>query len=250
MSISVLTIVRGRQRQLLNQAVGLSHSSRAIDEWIVVGMDQDVVFDRSLDLPIRTSRVNGDGNRLPLAEARNHAASLCHTEQMIFLDVDCIPSATMVENFSTALSDDGRLWMGSPRYLPADAVEPPWSLDDLASLATRHPLQPSIEENERLASDRYELFWSLCFGINRSQFERIGGFDPTFDGYGGEDTDFAFAARRADIPFGFLGAKSFHQHHPVCKPPLNHFSEIIRNAKRFHRKWDVWPMESWLASFA
>lgn len=250
MSISVLTIVRGRQAHLENVLIGLSRSHQPPSEWIVVGMDQDVELRDENGVRIRTSRVDGDGNRLPLAEARNRAAALCQTERMVFLDVDCIPSARMIRIFDESLADDPRLWMGSPQYLPAEATTSSWSLADLELLASPHPLQPKLSEGERKTSDRYEMFWSLCFAITKPTFESIGGFDESFDGYGGEDTDFAFAAGHAEVPFGFVGAKAFHQHHPVCKPPLNHFHAIIRNAQRFHDKWGQWPMESWLESFA
>jgi hypothetical protein len=51
-------------------------------------------------------------------------------------------------------------------------------------------------------------------------------------------------------PVCFVGATAYHQHHSVCNPPLNHFQAIVRNAKRFHQKWNIWPMESWLDAFA
>ena len=250
MSISVLTIVRGRQRHLENQRTGLLKSSIAPAEWIVVGMDQEVELKKSDAFSIRTSRVDGDGQQLPLAEARNHAASLCNSDRMIFLDVDCIPSKDMIANFDAAVSAESKLWMGSPQYLPAGSTEGNWQFGDLSVLASQHPLQPELRLSERQSSTRYEMFWSLCFAITKKNFDAIGGFDDSFDGYGGEDTDFAFAARKAGIPFGFVGATAFHQHHAVCKPPLNHFQAIVRNAKRFREKWGVWPMESWLSSFA
>lgn len=186
---------------------------------------------------------------MPLAKARNHAASLCKTERMIFLDVDCIPSTKMIDQFDKALQEDERLWMGSAKYLPVDATLIDWTQDDLANLAVEHPLQPKLLEGERKLSDQYDLFWSLCFAVTKQLYKRIGGFDPAFDGYGGEDTDFAFSARRANVPFGFVGATAYHQHHAVYKPPLNHFGEIISNAQRFHSKWGHWPMLSWLKAF-
>ncbi|QEG39247.1 glycosyltransferase family 2 protein [Roseimaritima ulvae] len=249
MSLSVLTIVRGRQQHLDNLLTGLLRSNQPPVEWIVVGMDQDVQLAKRGDIKLRTSRIDGDGSRLPLAEARNHAAELCQTDRMVFLDVDCIPSTAMIDVFDAALADQPQLWMGNPRYLPAGATDPAWTLESLQSVAARHPLQPNLVSGERRTSDRYELFWSLCFGITRSDFEAIGGFDESFRGYGGEDTDFAFSARQAGIQFGFVGATVFHQHHAVCKPPLNHFREIVRNAEQFRLKWREWPMASWLQAF-
>lgn len=249
MSVSVLTIVRGRREHLRRQLEGLRESKVKPAEWIIVGMDEDVKLDCG-DLPIRCARVNGDGHRLPLAEARNLAASLCETDAMIFLDVDCIPHPAMVGTFQSALQTEPEcLWMGSPRYLPAGATAQGVQWDRIKSLAIPHPIQPTLKAGEQNVSNRYELFWSLCFGVTQATYKRIGGFDETYRGYGGEDTDFAFSARAADVPFGFVGAIAYHQHHSVCKPPLNHFTAIVENARRFKEKWNAWPMESWLRSF-
>lgn len=250
MKVSVLTIVRGRQAHLENQLKGLLQSEILPHEWIVVGMNQEVSLPDGERFPIRTSSVHHPTEPLPLAQARNHAASLCTTNGMVFLDVDCIPSPDMIGNMLKALRTENRLWMGCPRYLPAGAADGDWQMDQLEQLAVDHPLQPQLGEQERKASERYEMFWSLCFAISRSSFQQIGGFDDSFDGYGGEDTDFAFSARKAGVPLGFVNAVAYHQHHSVCKPPLNHLKPIVENAERFHRKWGVWPMESWLNAFA
>ncbi|WP_047817028.1 glycosyltransferase family 2 protein [Rhodopirellula islandica] len=250
MKISVLTIVRGRQAHLENQLKGLLQSEILPHEWVVVGMNQDVTLPDCQRFPIRISSVNHPTEPLPLAQARNHAASLCKTDGLVFLDVDCIPSPDMIGNMLNALQTEDRLWMGCPRYLPAEAAEDDWQMDHLQRLSVGHPLQPQLGEEKRQGSERYEMFWSLCFATSLSSFDQIGGFDDSFDGYGGEDTDFAFSARKAGVPFGFVNAVAYHQHHSVCKPPLNHLKPIVKNAERFHRKWGVWPMESWLNAFA
>lgn len=251
MNITALTIVRGRESHLRNQWLGWRLSDRKPRRWIIVGMDQDVVIPgQSEGIEVIASRVDGEAGSLPLARARNHAMSLCKTEGAIFLDVDCIPSSRMLALFTQAIQDEDRLWMGSPRYLPAGSTAGRWQMEDLEQQAVVHPLQPDLNEGQRLASTEYEKFWSLCFAIRKDTFDRIGGFCESFAGYGGEDTDFAYAARKTGVPFGFIGAFAYHQHHTVCKPPLNYFEAIIRNAIQFHRRWNVWPMESWLKEFA
>ncbi|WP_436717806.1 galactosyltransferase-related protein [Roseiconus lacunae] len=252
MSLSLLTIVRGRQTHLANQFRGLCQSTMSPTEWIIVGMDQDVDVSefRQTKFPIVTARVDGDGKRLPLAEARNQAAELSRGDTLIFLDVDCIPSAHMIERFAEVTQTHARLWMGSPRYLPEGVTKGNWDLVELDRIAVQHPLQPCLQENEQLVSSRYELFWSLCFAIRKDDFERLGKFDEQYRGYGGEDTDFAFSARRIGLPFAFVDAVAFHQYHAVYKPPMNHLVDVVSNARRFRQKWGVWPMESWLSAFA
>ncbi len=251
MKLAALTIVRGRQRHLQNQARGWSMSNRKPDCWVIVGMDEDVHPPEPVDsIEIITDRVDGTGDSLPLAEARNHAAQLSPCDAMVFLDVDCIPSPTMLTEFESAVGQPDHLWMGSPRYLPQNKTAGDWTMDDLAQSAIPHPIQPVIDIGQRQTSTEYEKFWSLCFAVTKQTFCKIGGFNEGFAGYGAEDTDFAFAARDAGVPFGFAGAIAYHQHHAVCKPPLNHFDAIVRNAEQFRRRWKTWPMESWLNAFA
>ena len=121
MNVSVLTIVHGRQFHLENQLQGLLQSEITLVQWIAVGMNQDVELESQNRLAIQTGRIDAASGGLPLAKARNHAAAVCQTEGLIFLDVDCIPSPTMIGNFSKALSSRDALWIGTPLYLPAAA---------------------------------------------------------------------------------------------------------------------------------
>ncbi len=118
MKISALTIVRGRQHHLENQWRGWLQSDIKPYQWIIVGMNQEVIVsgdDSSIE--IIADQVITPGESLPLAHARNCAAKLCETDAMVFLDVDCIPSPSMLTHFVNAMQHECRLWMGSPRYI-------------------------------------------------------------------------------------------------------------------------------------
>jgi hypothetical protein len=90
-----------------------------------------------------------------------------------------------------------------------------------------------------------------CGNSRRPGFERLGGFDEAYVGYGAEDTDLAFRARDAGVPLLFTASTvAFHQHHPIYDPPLQHFSDIVANANRFRQRHGIWPMDGWLQAFA
>lgn len=257
MKISLLTIAGGRETHLNNQVCGIVQSDKKPTEYIVVGMGEEpqlagqFVEAAQPQTRVRTELMEVHGNALPLAEARNRAAELADSDALVFLDVDCIPSPTMLTSFARALElNKDALCMGSARYLPQGAASAGWTFGSLGDAANVHPLQPKLADEEIRRSEDYHLFWSLCFALSKETFTRIGGFDASFAGYGAEDTDFAFAARHSGVPLCFVGATSYHQYHTAYKPPLNHFGAIIANAHRFREKWGCWPMESWLAAFA
>lgn len=123
----------------------------------------------------------------------------------------------------------------------------------------RHPRRPgpaaprpaSATGEAIVAGTDYALFWSLSFAVRREVWDRIGGFCEEYQGYGGEDTDFARCAEANAVPMRWVGgAHAFHQHHPVENPPVRHLADIVRNAHVFHRRWGAWPMGGWLEGFA
>jgi GT2 family glycosyltransferase len=188
-------------------------------------------------------------NGMPLARARNAMLGLQAQGPWVFIDVDCIPCEQMLEHYQAALREYPQdLHLGAVRYLPEGANTPEWSEASLKAQSVAHPL--SVYRGEPGDELDHSLFWSLNFACTREVFERVGGFDEGYTGYGAEDTDFAFRARDRKVPLRVAEALAFHQYHPTYSPPLNHFQHIISNALRFHQRWKVWPMEGWLRSFA
>jgi hypothetical protein len=248
--LSVCTIVKGRNTQLSNLIWGLQNNYIQPDELIVVSMNEEVPQDLpDTAFPIRTFQLTDETCTLPLAAARNFAARQARNHQMIFLDVDCIPKRCHLKWMNDFLDETGGLVMGEVRYLPEHPLDQLQDAKLLERLATPHPRRPYLYKGSLLSSRDYHLFWSLNFGLDRNTFEKIGGFDEEFSGYGGEDTDFAFSAEAKRIPFHLGGAIAYHQHHPTYDPPLQHLEDIVKNANQFYKKWNRWCMESWLEKF-
>ncbi|WP_146362090.1 glycosyltransferase family 2 protein [Arthrobacter yangruifuii] len=255
---SVLIISSGRDAHLANTVRGIGRSTRLPAEIVVCYLNQpDAVPPRS-GVPLRVVHVSsGPGDPLPLGAGRNAAAAAARSRTLVFLDVDCIPAPAMFEHLLADLARSGGLVMAAPRYLAADADVQAWVADGDESVLlhgsvphhARAALAP-VPGEPALSSQDYALFWSLGFAVHRDTFARIGGFDESFAGYGGEDTDFAFTARRKAVPLAFSAATMFHQHHGVHRPPLQHLDSIVVNAAAFRRKWGSWPMTGWLEAFA
>jgi GT2 family glycosyltransferase len=242
MEISVVTLVNGRKDALINLMKGIKHLSMLPAEVVVVHMNEAAY--PLPDLPIPTVQIELQNEHLlPLAAARNYAINQAKYEHVIFLDVDCIPSPGLVLDYQQAFEKADILWAGKIRYLSKAAMKKPNLLESLQELSDPDPVRVDTVDFS------YELFWSLNFGCSKAVFKRIGGFDETFKGYGAEDTDFSFSARKNYVPIGTLNTFAFHQYHASYDPPLNHLEDILLNANVFRRKWNRWPMEGWLRKF-
>jgi GT2 family glycosyltransferase len=257
MRTSVLVITSGRDAHLARVLAGLERSDPRPEQVVVVFMNQPdaVVPDTGLEVVVGEVR---DPDRLPLAAARNHAASLAEGEVLVFLDVDCIPAAATVGRLAAEVARHPRsLVMGSPRYLRPDwldrvgdagtTMDAVPTEEDLVHHSVPHPARETLEPGP---SRQWHLAWTLVLALGARQFTTVGGFDEGFRGYGAEDTDFAFRARDAGLGLRSSEAMVFHQHHGVHRPPLHHFRDIVLNARRFRQVHGRWAMEGWLTRFS
>ncbi|CAN5922350.1 glycosyltransferase [soil metagenome] len=252
MTVSVITIARGRLEHLCNQRRGLALQQTPPDEHIIVrmgGCDLRPALDPA-PYPSILIDVAVDGDALPLAGARNAGAQVASGETMVFLDVDCVPDPCLIGAFAGSAGDGG-LRSGPVWYLPPTARSETTDFDELRKVGARHPAQPVVPPGGRMPLAP-NLFWSLNFAVEPACLLNVlGGFDERYVGYGAEDTDLAWTAAARGVPLTHIAdAQAFHQHHPSPSPPLQHIDAIVRNATLFHAKWGVWPMLGWLERFA
>lgn len=246
--ISVCTLYSRRSSHLQNLIQGLIESKMHPLELVIICMNDSLPELPSTPFQINSFTINSP-HKLPLAAARTKASFIANGEFLIFLDVDCIPHPDLVETFAYHLENEDALYQGSIRYLNSQWRKK-WNFETLYFDSAPNRLQgEELTANQRKIH-KYEFFWSLCFGIRKSTFSKIGGFDTRFTGYGGEDTDFSFTARLHKIPFYKISALAYHQFHASYSPPLNHLEDIVENAKVFNDKWNFLPMDKWLKQFA
>jgi len=247
MRTAVITLVAGRHEHLRRQLEALDPRVHHV----VVAMGEGEVE--------RCRELLGDGgdvigvdataDGLPLAHARNAGAAhalASGAELLVFLDVDCIPSATLLIRYETAAhATPDALLCGPVGYLP------PGADGDLHALAKPHPARPVPHEDELIPGGDHALFWTLSFAVTPATWKRVGGFCEAYVGYGGEDTDYGQLAARAGTDLVWVGgAWAYHQHHATQSPPTQHLHDIVRNGGIFKSRWGWWPMGGWLAAFA
>jgi GT2 family glycosyltransferase len=258
MRSAVITTVHGRTKHLCRQLRGISNSAKPPDMHVVVAIDDpavtDVVATNGSAAQVVHCR-NGPGP-LSVAWARNTgalAALNAGAELLTFLDVDCIPGRNMLGRYHEAAVDPkhrGALLCGPVTYLPPPLDTGVGYPPAIETMINPHPARPAPRDGEVIASTDYELFWSLSFAVTAETWHRIGGFCTHYRGYGAEDTDFAQTAAAAGVSLRWVGgAHAFHQFHPVSDPPVEHLTDIVANARTFHRRWGWWPMRGWLQAF-
>ena len=135
---------------------------------------------RDVPFPVVQIEVAGDG--LPLAKARNAGRRAARGEELVFLDVDCIPGERMTRVLADALSTHDALVCARVRYLSAP-LEDGWTEASLVQASDDHPARVFPPNGFRQAAHP-GLFWSLGFAVRAATFDRIGGFDEGFHGYG------------------------------------------------------------------
>lgn len=248
MSVSVVTLAGGRPDHLRNLVIGLTRQTRLPTELIVAVM-QDAAYDLpAAPFPIRQLMI--EGGDLPLAAARNAAAHLATGDALVFLDMDCIPTPTLVAEYAHALVELDGLLMGEVMYLPGGATAGNWDSADFQAIAVRHSDRrgPPAEGIE-LCND-YRCFWSLNFAMRRARFIAVGGFHEGYRGYGGEDTDFGKVLDTAGVSIAWIkGGLAHHQYHPHHMPPVHHLDSVVRNAELFEARWGYRTMGHWLYAF-
>lgn len=197
-------------------------------------------------------RVEPGSDGLRLAAGRNAgAAAASNADLLVFLDADCVPGPDLVRRYrDAAVRHPGAVLCGPVTYLAEGvAASDPAGVAALTAPHAARPMPP--EDAERIAAaEEYPLFWSLSFALTPETWRRIGGFDESYEGYGGEDTDFAFRMRAREVPLVWTGgAHAYHQYHPTTSPPWQHVDDILRNGALFHERWGQWPMTGWLDAF-
>lgn len=241
-NFSVVTIVKGRRKQLANLLESIKTSTLLPFDIQVICMDNLEGIIKPEGLDINFHLIN-DSHNLPLAAARNTGIAATKTDSVIFIDVDCLVSPTLFENMLSQLKGDNII-TAYPLYL--SEVPEGGSFDALKEKAVPHPTRQTIPAGQPV---EHLQFWSLIFAVQKPAFQKIGGFDETFVGYGAEDTDFAMTFNKATIKLIFVKDYVLHQYHDKYDPPLNYFESIIENANRYKQKWGVLPMRRWLSAF-
>ena len=159
-----------------------------------------------------------DGYRL--SRSRNLAFTKSSGNELIFLDGDCICPPHFIANHQK-LSDKGWITAGNRKLLSADQTA---SWLKTPSEFTNHFQQNNNSLKLKsiplgllrgIQKNNYLKVRGCNIGIQRDDFEKLGGFDESYQGWGKEDTDFALRGINAgfNIRLGQFSTTVLHLHH-------------------------------------
>ncbi len=155
----------------------------------------------SPDVPHGVELVRQRDEGFRLAAARNRGAAHARGDVIVFLDADTVPEPHFISEIVRlpALAPDV-VAVGRRRHADLAAVGPS---EDIRVAAERRMLpEPGWlsdayrgSRNLLDADDRsYRFVIGAAVACSRRFFEEVGGFDESFDSYGGEDWEWAYRA--------------------------------------------------------
>ncbi len=171
---------------------------------------------------LRLLRQERDG--FGAGRARNLGAHEATGDILLFLDADMIPERTWVEGHARwhHLSDDF-LTVGRRRHIDEEWTTPEAirGADRIADLFADqdapHPpwLEAHFARTNGLLDDTGDLFRVVTsgnLGVSKLFFDALGGFDDSFNEWGGEDVEFGYRAYTSGALIVLDdGASCFHQ---------------------------------------
>ncbi len=152
------------------------------------------ILSRRQRYPIFLKYIRSESS-LGRAANRNRGFQRASGQWIIFIDGDMIPSPEFIETYH-------RAWDQFPDAVCIGSWRPPAQLEKipyLRYLGTRGRL--TMKRGQRVPG---KYFTSSNFSIRKEMFEKLKGFDITYKGWGGEDTDFGFKLEAEIVPIIYI----------------------------------------------
>lgn len=236
---SIVTIVKRRTQQLSNLISSLERSAIQPKEMVIVWMappsDESLLSSEQFPIVHRFAA----SDELPIPKARNRGFDTCKTDKFIYLDVDCICPENLLGDMVKALA------VG--KVVTANLSQLEQKVDSIDERYLQSLVAPNVTAAEKVPFINFD---TNIFGITRKDYERVGGFDLDYNGFGIGDLDFAARCSKAGLYLLNTGRYVYKQFHAHYNPPVNHLCDIVANAEIFKQKWGAYPTCEMFSQFA
>ena len=260
--ISAVTIVKSRTEKLCSLISQLEQCSPTPDELVIVWMappsDLSLVRSEKFDIIHKFTTQE----TLPIAKARNKGMLAAKHANLVYLNVDAVIAPSLFKDGLLALRDSAVVFT-SVVFLPSEQCNKPYlhiSRDEkqIGYLASNDDTLPQDDNNEIPSRDQEinhgkfsdDSICSTVFFIRKADFQKTGGFDEGYAGFGLNDEDFFTNCRALGFSLEQLPTRTFAPHRPNYQCPVNHLLDFVHNAQRFHSKWGFYPCMNVLNAYA
>lgn len=224
-SDALLAVLRGLERQTDRnfEVIVADDGSRPEHQKAI----QESIVARSL----RVTHVWHPDVGFTASRIRNRGVAASRGEYIVFLDGDCVPEVDFIARHRS-LAQPGFFVNGSRVLLSPDLTNR--VVSDGEPISGRSVVYWVAQRMRRQASKLSGLVrlpdgglrtnrkfsWkgirSCNFGVWRTDFERVNGFDESFVGWGHEDADFVLRLHNSGVvrKNGFCATEVFHLWHP------------------------------------
>lgn len=250
--ISVITIVKGRTEKLCRLIKQLETCSPLPNELVIVWMcsPSSLSLVKSSKFTIVHKFVTHAS--LPIAKARNRGLHEAKSNFLAYMDVDAIVDKSFLAKGFNAWQPNSVIFT-SVAYIPSSQ----WSLpyNELQETHNENSKKQLIEtdctqqENDHGKSSDHSIC-STVFFISKTDFEKTGGFDEGYHGYGLNDEDFFTNCQSLGFTLHQLDVTTFAPERPSYRCPINHLLDFVGNAERYHAKWGKNPRLDVLHAYA
>lgn len=238
-------IITSNQNQKLNLLIdSLSKGSVTPREAVIMDLAGNAHIDKEYNFMIKMHHYKCESGVKSYQAARNRGADKAWEENLIFIDVNCIPNPKLIEKMEEHLLCSSGLIMAEPRYLN-NSFKALNEGKDLFEHSSYHRNRPELNQELNLCFQP-DLFWGICFGIRRCDFEKAGRFDELYHDRSVADIDFALAASKQKVDFYLARNTVFHWPDTSNSRLNGSLENFIRNVNYFYSKWSQWPMKEQL----
>lgn len=227
-SLSIVISVYNQKETLRKILSGLAGQIKNPKDFEVVitddgSTDGTAEFVKKTRFPIFMKYLQAEKNA-GRAQNRNRGFAKTVGRHVFFLDGDMVPGPDLVKTHMA-------MWKKYPNDVILGSIKnpPEYKPDRLHKyLYSRGFLNQS---KETPIPGRY--LTGSNFSVNREAFEKLSGFDESFEGWGGEDTDLGLRLEKQGITIRYApGAISYHYHIKTLNDRINEFEIYGRTGYR------------------
>ncbi|MDC0977672.1 glycosyltransferase [bacterium] len=269
MKASVIIPTKNKIKTLELVLLALNHQIFSPDEFEVIVVDDGSqgnllksIKELKLLINIRYLKVERQDQKFRAGTMRNLGAKEAQGEVLIFIDDDVIVQPAFIHEHLKIHEKQKNLTVIGYRYHVANELQ-----KGVAELVKRQemylldtiPFGPDIRQ---YSYDSYQIkeglirmpapwrfYHSNNISLKKTTFQKIGGFDEGFTGWGDEDLELGYRLYKAKIRF-YLNKQAigYHFDHPIDRK--KRYTSILQNKIAFIKKHNNLEVEQYNDEFA